>query len=651
MTRLVVGSATDVGLVRSNNQDQLLVTPGLYAVADGMGGHAAGEVASLTAIKALDAAFEASDERTASSLGSAARAANTAVWEQARTNRGMLGMGTTLVALAVVEKDEGTSGLAVAHIGDSRLYLYRDKALKQLTVDHSLVQELIDEGQISEAQAAVHPQRHVLTRALGVEPAVDVDLMDISPMDDDRYLLCSDGLPREASDEDIADVLDRFDDPSEAARELVALANSRGGSDNVTVVVVDVLANENSPDAMIILPAPAASGTEQVDDTATIEPVVIDDGGGPVAEPLERSREDVSSASSGSSGSSGSSSPFPRWVTLRVVGFVVALSLVLGGAVASVAWYARSAYFVTIMHGHIAIFQGRPGGVLWFQPTLTHLTIYSSSSVLPYDLQSLRSGQLEPSLGQANQYVKNLVAAKEEAELADQPPPRGAPTTTKTSPTTTKSSPTTTGTSERAGTTSPATAHGGATTSGVPRSHTPTTTAPSSTRPSSTSPSSTSPSSTGPSSTGPSSTGPSSTGRVPGTRTATSSRPDGTSTVTASPTVPASTGTKARGAHSTGTSGTGTSGTGTSGTGTSGTGTSGTGAAKRKAVTSTRGPGAPTGGPTVKPTATGQTPTTGRPTTTRPSHTGRSGTTGRQTAVSGTAKVVPPTAAKTSAGP
>ena len=261
MTRLVVGSATDVGLVRSNNQDQLLVTPGLYAVADGMGGHAAGEVASLTAIKALDAAFEASDERTASSLGSAARAANTAVWEQARTNRGMLGMGTTLVALAVVEKDEGTSGLAVAHIGDSRLYLYRDKALKQLTVDHSLVQELIDEGQISEAQAAVHPQRHVLTRALGVEPAVDVDLMDISPMDDDRYLLCSDGLPREASDEDIADVLDRFDDPSEAARELVALANSRGGSDNVTVVVVDVLANENSPDAMIILPAPAASGT------------------------------------------------------------------------------------------------------------------------------------------------------------------------------------------------------------------------------------------------------------------------------------------------------------------------------------------------------------------------------------------------------
>ncbi len=271
MTRLVVGSATDIGLVRSNNQDQLLVAPGLYAVADGMGGHAAGEVASLTAIKALDAAFEASDERTAASLESAAKAANRAVWEQARTNRGMLGMGTTLVALAVVENDDGTSGLAVAHIGDSRLYLYRDKALSQVTVDHSLVQELIDEGQISQAQAAVHPQRHVLTRALGVEPAVDVDVIQIAPENNDRYLLCSDGLPREASDDQIAAILSRFPDPSEAARELVELANSRGGSDNVTVVVVDVLANEQSPDTLIIVPGPASS-----DSPESTDPQIVD---------------------------------------------------------------------------------------------------------------------------------------------------------------------------------------------------------------------------------------------------------------------------------------------------------------------------------------------------------------------------------------
>ena len=263
MTKLVVGSATDVGLVRSNNQDQLLVSPGLYAVADGMGGHAAGEVASSTAVSALAAAFEATDHHTAASLESAAKAANRAVWEQARTNRSMFGMGTTLVALAVVERQDGTNGLTAAHIGDSRLYAYRDGTLKQVTVDHSLVQELVDDGQISEAQAAVHPQRHVLTRALGVEPNIEVDIIDLAPRHGDRYLLCSDGLPREVSDDQIAAVLSRFPNPVEAAKELVAVANLRGGNDNITVVVIDVLASENSPDTMIVVPAPRRDGAHQ----------------------------------------------------------------------------------------------------------------------------------------------------------------------------------------------------------------------------------------------------------------------------------------------------------------------------------------------------------------------------------------------------
>src|ERR1019366_2818519 len=130
-------------------------------------------------------------------------------------------------------------------------------------VDHSLVQELVDDGQISEAQAAVHPQRHVLTRALGVEPTVQVDLIDVTPKHGDRYLLCSDGLPREASDEQIAAVLARFADPSEAAKELVTLANARGGRDNVTAGVVEGLANEDSPETLIVVPGPAASATTE----------------------------------------------------------------------------------------------------------------------------------------------------------------------------------------------------------------------------------------------------------------------------------------------------------------------------------------------------------------------------------------------------
>jgi protein phosphatase len=435
MTKLVVGSASDVGLVRSNNQDQMLVAPGLYAVADGMGGHAAGEVASWTAIRALQAAFEATGHRSSESLHSAAGAANRAVWEQARTSRSMLGMGTTLVALAVVERDDGTNGLAAAHIGDSRLYLLRDHSFRQLTVDHSLVQELVDDGQISVAQAAVHPQRHVLTRALGVEPSVDVDLIDISPEYGDRYLLCSDGLSREASDEQIAGVLSRFADPSETAKELVALANSRGGSDNVTVVVVDVLAND-SPEGLID-PMGAA--------VASADPSAPPDGSPPDGGPPAGSQDGAAGLMAVPSHPGvvrrrpwrrqHDPSP-PRWLTWRVVSFVAALCMVVGGALACLAWYAHSAYYVTLSEGRISIFQGHPGGILWFQPTLAERTALTSSSVLPYNLPALQAGQVEPSLADARLYISRLESEKTEAKIVTPSGARGAPRPRSTSPTT-----------------------------------------------------------------------------------------------------------------------------------------------------------------------------------------------------------------------
>jgi protein phosphatase len=418
VSKLLAGSATDVGLVRSNNQDQFLVSPGLYAVADGMGGHAAGEVASSTAIQALQAAFAASDEHSAESLQSAAKAANRAVWEQARTNRGMLGMGTTLVALAVVEHGDGTNGLAVAHIGDSRLYLLRAGSLKQLTVDHSLVQELVDDGQISEAQAAVHPQRHVLTRALGVEPTVEVDLIDLTPKHGDRYLLCSDGLPREASDEQIAAVLTRFSDPSEAAKELVTLANTRGGSDNVTAVVVDVLANEDSPETLIVVPGPAISAGAERRRRAPAGTAGRDGNGGALGAAAQGGPAPAPTGRPGT---------VPKRVTVRVIAFGLALCFVAGGAVACLGWYARSAYFVTISKAKIAIFQGRPGGVLWFQPTLVQRTAWGTSDVLAYNLAPLAAGEMEPSLADARLYVDRLVSEKRESEGATPPGARGAP--------------------------------------------------------------------------------------------------------------------------------------------------------------------------------------------------------------------------------
>lgn len=461
MTKLLVGSATDVGLVRTNNQDQLLVSPGLYAVADGMGGHAAGEVASSTAVRALQAAFEAGEVHTAESLESATKAANRAVWEQARTNRGMLGMGTTLVAVAVVETDDGTSGLAVAHVGDSRLYLLRDHVLHQLTVDHSLVQELIDDGQITPAQAAIHPQRHVLTRALGVEPSVDVDLIDISPRHGDRYILCSDGLPREASDDQITAVAERFADPSEAARQLVALANARGGSDNVTVVVIDVLANDGGPGTLLVVPGATTSPGRTGPGAPATRPVMTRNvatgtgGGGPgdggtadgttaAGTTVDVVTADGGSADGGSVGSGAAGyKPTPtlgtrrerpphegrrlKWLTWRAAGFVLALAALVGGALGCLAWYARSAYYVTLLEGRIDILQGRPGGVLWFQPTLAARTGYTSASVLSYNLPTLQAGQVEPSLKQAHLYISRLVSEKTESEGVTPPAARGAP--------------------------------------------------------------------------------------------------------------------------------------------------------------------------------------------------------------------------------
>ncbi len=259
MIRLRAGWATDVGLVRTTNQDKLLAADRLFAVADGMGGAAAGEVASATAIQGLQDAFVDSGQPTADTLIRAAEAANRAVWDQAEANPEMRGMGTTLVALAHVEGDR----IAIVNVGDSRLYLFHDDELNQITSDHNLVAELVAEGRLSEEEAEFHPRRNIMTRALGVDPEVPVDLFHQDPEPGDRFLLCSDGLPREVKDDQIASILRRFGDPQEAARELVDEAKRRGGNDNITVVVVDVVEaeedeEEKEPTGTTVLPVTPA---------------------------------------------------------------------------------------------------------------------------------------------------------------------------------------------------------------------------------------------------------------------------------------------------------------------------------------------------------------------------------------------------------
>jgi serine/threonine protein phosphatase PrpC len=406
LTVLRAGSATDVGLVRSNNQDQFLVAPPLYAVADGMGGAAAGEVASAVAVEALGEAFAASDGATPDSLVEAARAANRAVWEEAEANPEMRGMGTTLVALAQVDGDR----LAVANVGDSRAYVLHGGELRQVTSDHSLVAEMVAEGRISKEEAEIHPRRNIMTRALGVEPDVPVDLFVEEANPGDRFVLCSDGLPREVSDEVISAVLRRRADPSEAARELVEEAKRRGGNDNITVVVVDVVDTEGSDaEGGMDEPARTQAGPD--------EPTAMVAAAAPVAPPAPAAPAPPPPGEARAPKSRRTALRHPSPVNLRVAGFVLVLLLVLGAGAAGVVWYARSAYYVGLRGQQIVIYQGRPGGVLWLQPTLAEVTRYTTSDVLSYRVQSLRAGQEEPSLGAARNYIAALVAERQRTQL------------------------------------------------------------------------------------------------------------------------------------------------------------------------------------------------------------------------------------------
>ncbi len=227
---------TDIGQHRESNEDSAYAGARLLAVADGLGGHAGGEVASAAAIEALrplDAELPAGDLLNA--LQHAVRQANDAMRHIAESDPSLRGLGTTLTAMLW-----SGSQLALVHIGDSRAYLLRDGELFQITHDHTLVQTLVDEGQITADEAASHPQRSLLLRAIdGRQSEPDLQLQDAAP--GDRYLLCSDGLYAVVSAEKIREVMTAVADPEDVVRKLVDLANAGGGPDNITCVVADVV--------------------------------------------------------------------------------------------------------------------------------------------------------------------------------------------------------------------------------------------------------------------------------------------------------------------------------------------------------------------------------------------------------------------------
>jgi protein phosphatase len=263
--------ASDTGRKRRRNEDSYVVAPPLFAVADGMGGAQAGEVAS----KLAAAALEETDPATLSGaerLISLIQEANRRVYERASSDPSTSGMGTTMT-VALVED----GGVTIGHVGDSRAYLVRGGRLEQLTEDHSLVNELLKSGKLSREEADLHPQRSVITRAVGTDPDVDVDAFVVSVQEGDIFLLCSDGLTDMVADDDILETVERHrDDLDRVTKALVSAANRGGGEDNITVVAFTVVAAGDETAQLPAQPGPEDADTaEHVVPSPAVDTMVV----------------------------------------------------------------------------------------------------------------------------------------------------------------------------------------------------------------------------------------------------------------------------------------------------------------------------------------------------------------------------------------
>lgn len=229
---------TEVGHIRKRNEDSICVIPDLafFAVADGMGGHLAGEVASRMAIESVAAELRAARKcGLEKRLIKGVRAANSKVYEASQKDSSCRGMGTTLTA-AVIKGRE----LTLAHVGDSRAYIIRGDRILSITEDHSLVQEMLKQGGITREQAREHPHRNVLTRALGTDPSVEADIIKTALEVGDYVLICSDGLTGLVEDHEIMGLVKSATNPEQAVKDLIQKALSRGGNDNISVIVVEI---------------------------------------------------------------------------------------------------------------------------------------------------------------------------------------------------------------------------------------------------------------------------------------------------------------------------------------------------------------------------------------------------------------------------
>ena len=357
MLTLAIGASTDTGNLRGQNEDAHIAEQNLFAVADGMGGHNAGEVASAMAIEHLRG-VALNGVASAEAFAQVVRDLNSVIYASATATTDQRGMGTTLTAAALLtpaENIDQPSQIVIANVGDSRTYLLRAGELRQLSVDHSYVQELVTEGLLTVDEARTHPRRNIVTRALGIDAQVSVDTWAIPMFDGDRFMLCSDGLVDEVPLDEITELMQERSAPQNVAERLVTAAKRHGGRDNITVIIVD--ANINTSIDTVVPETPAASKK-------------------------------------------------------RVLAMVVVVVLCISGFVAL--RHERSGYFVAFTSSSssatIAIYKGQPGGLLWIKPTVVEVSTtkrYSMQSAFQREIDSM---QRFDSVDKARTYLKKVDA-------------------------------------------------------------------------------------------------------------------------------------------------------------------------------------------------------------------------------------------------
>lgn len=395
----IVGANSDVGRVRDGNEDSYLLQDPFFAVADGMGGHLAGDVASRLAVQTISEHMSDGRGTGPEGLERAVKDANSAIYRKASSDPSLHGMGTTCTLVLVTDSE-----IHIAHVGDSRAYLFRDGELSQLTEDHTLVSRMVKEGRLRPEEAERHPQRSIITRALGVDDNVEVDLLTIPVTDGDQVLLCSDGLTSMIGPEQIHDILARNANPQTAVDELIDAANEAGGEDNITAVLLSFTDDDNvvahaSESGTLTQEVASADVVRRREDT---QPGARNEATGAFQVPKERT------------GPARERRSRPVLMTVLLIAIVL-----VGAALAFKYLIVENSYYVAATgDGRVGIYRGLPDEVLG----MTFQEVVEESDVLVADLPDFLTEDVEDaieadSLDDARATLANLEERAQDQEF------------------------------------------------------------------------------------------------------------------------------------------------------------------------------------------------------------------------------------------